>query len=112
MDQENAVQVIDIQYDFGSPGGMFDRARIDLSVNRQAAQPTQRVIAAAQTARVTLRSCACRWRTVQTCLMSGVATRRFGFGSGSPLDGLSFALNTGRWPHCVAVKVTKPLYKC
>ena len=46
----SAVLVIDMQNDFGSRGGMFDRAGIDLSVIRRAVPPTQRVVAAARTA--------------------------------------------------------------
>ncbi|MGC1412290.1 MAG: cysteine hydrolase [Acetobacteraceae bacterium] len=46
----SAVLVIDMQNDFGSPGGMFDRIGIDLSVIRQAVPPTQRVVAAARAA--------------------------------------------------------------
>jgi ureidoacrylate peracid hydrolase len=43
-----ALIVIDMQNDFGSPGGMFDRAGIDISAIRQAIQPTKRAIAAAR----------------------------------------------------------------
>lgn len=46
----SAVLVIDMQNDFGSQGGMFDRAGIDLSVIRQAVPPTQRVVAASRAA--------------------------------------------------------------
>jgi ureidoacrylate peracid hydrolase len=45
-----AVLVIDMQNDFGSSGGMFDRAGIDLSVIRQAVPPSRRVVAAARAA--------------------------------------------------------------
>jgi ureidoacrylate peracid hydrolase len=45
---QTAVLVIDMQNDFGSPGGMFDRAGIDLSVIQQAIPPSQRVVAAAR----------------------------------------------------------------
>ena len=45
-----AVLVIDMQNDFGSPSGMFDRVGIDLSVIQRAVLPTQRVLAAARTA--------------------------------------------------------------
>jgi ureidoacrylate peracid hydrolase len=43
-----ALIVIDMQNDFGSPGGMFDRAGIDISGIRQAIGPTKRAIAAAR----------------------------------------------------------------
>ena len=43
-----ALIVIDMQNDFGSPGGMFDRAGIDISGIRQAIEPTKRAIAAAR----------------------------------------------------------------
>jgi ureidoacrylate peracid hydrolase len=43
-----ALIVIDMQNDFGSPGGMFDRAGIDISGIRRAIQPTKRAIAAAR----------------------------------------------------------------
>jgi len=43
-----ALIVIDMQNDFGSPGGMFDRAGIDISGIRQAIGPTAEVIAAAR----------------------------------------------------------------
>ena len=45
-----AVLVIDMQNDFGSPGGMFARAGIDLSSIGRAVEPTVRVIAAARAA--------------------------------------------------------------
>jgi len=43
-----AVIVIDMQNDFGSKGGMFDRAGIDISGIQQAVGPTARVLAAAR----------------------------------------------------------------
>ena len=43
-----AVLVIDMQNDFGSPGGMFDRAGIDISGIRKAVSPTARVLVAAR----------------------------------------------------------------
>ncbi len=46
----SAVLVIDMQNDFGSAGGMFDRAGIDLSAIRRAVPPTQRVVTAARAA--------------------------------------------------------------
>jgi hypothetical protein len=45
-----AVIVIDMQNDFGSKGGMFDRAGIDISVIQRAIDPTSKVIAAARQA--------------------------------------------------------------
>jgi ureidoacrylate peracid hydrolase len=45
-----AVLVIDMQNDFGAPGGMFDAAGIDISGIRAAVPPTGRVLAAARAA--------------------------------------------------------------
>ena len=43
-----AVLVIDMQNDFGSEGGMFHRAGIDISMIQRAVDPTRRVLAAAR----------------------------------------------------------------
>lgn len=43
-----AVLVIDMQNDFGSEGGMFHRAGIDISMIQRAVEPTRRVLAAAR----------------------------------------------------------------
>ncbi len=43
-----AVLVIDMQNDFGSKGGMFDRAGIDISMIHRAVGPTAQVLASAQ----------------------------------------------------------------
>lgn len=45
---EVAVLVIDMQNEFGSPGGMFDRAGIDISGIRATVGPTGRVLDAAR----------------------------------------------------------------
>lgn len=45
-----AVIVIDMQHDFGSPGGMFDRAGIDISSIQRIVQPIARVLEAARNA--------------------------------------------------------------
>ncbi len=45
-----AVIVVDMQNDFGSKGGMFDRAGIDISGIQKAVGPTARAIAAARKA--------------------------------------------------------------
>lgn len=45
-----AVIVVDMQNDFGSSGGMFDRAGIDISSIQAAVAPTARVLAAARAA--------------------------------------------------------------
>src|SRR5262245_15299730 len=45
-----AVIVVDMQNDFGSKGGMFDRAGLDISGIQQAVAPTARVLAAARKA--------------------------------------------------------------
>jgi ureidoacrylate peracid hydrolase len=43
-----AVLVIDMQNDFASPGGMFERAGIDIAGVRRAIEPTARVLAMAR----------------------------------------------------------------
>jgi ureidoacrylate peracid hydrolase len=45
---KTAVLVVDMQNDFGSKGGMFDRAGIDISMIRKAIPPTAKVLAAAR----------------------------------------------------------------
>src|SRR5260370_32964638 len=45
-----SLLVIDMQNDFGTKGGMFDRAGIDISQIQKAVAPTARVIAAARKA--------------------------------------------------------------
>lgn len=45
-----AVLVIDMQNDFAAPGGMFDRAGIDITGIRQAVAPTARMLASARRA--------------------------------------------------------------
>lgn len=47
-----AVLVVDMQNDFGSKGGMFDRAGIDISGIQKAVDPTAKVLAAARKAGV------------------------------------------------------------
>jgi ureidoacrylate peracid hydrolase len=42
--KRSAVIVVDMQNDFGSPGGMFDRAGIDISAIQAAIAPTARVL--------------------------------------------------------------------
>lgn len=45
-----AVIVVDMQNDFGSKGGMFDRAGIDISMIQKAVRPTAKAISAARQA--------------------------------------------------------------
>jgi len=45
-----AVVVIDMQNDFGTRGGMFDRAGVDISAIRAVIEPTRRLIAVAREA--------------------------------------------------------------
>ena len=47
---KTAVIVVDMQNDFGSVGGMFERAGIDISMIRNAVSPTARVLHAARQA--------------------------------------------------------------
>jgi ureidoacrylate peracid hydrolase len=47
---KTAVLVVDMQNDFGTEGGMFDRAGIDISDIQRAVDPTAKVLAAARTA--------------------------------------------------------------
>jgi ureidoacrylate peracid hydrolase len=49
---KTALIVVDMQNDFGSRGGMFDRAGIDISGIQKAVGPTARVLAAAREAGV------------------------------------------------------------
>ena len=50
--QRAAVLVIDMQNDFGSPGGMFDRAGIDIGGISAAVEATRPVLAAARAVRI------------------------------------------------------------
>jgi ureidoacrylate peracid hydrolase len=45
---KTAVIVVDMENDFGSKGGMFDRAGLDISMIRSAVPPTSRVLASAR----------------------------------------------------------------
>jgi ureidoacrylate peracid hydrolase len=45
---KSAVIVVDMQNDFGTKGGMFDRAGIDISMIQKAVAPTARVLATAR----------------------------------------------------------------
>lgn len=45
-----ALIVVDMQNDFGSKGGMFDRAGVDISMVQKAIDPTRRVLLAARAA--------------------------------------------------------------
>jgi ureidoacrylate peracid hydrolase len=45
-----AIIVVDMENDFGSKGGMFDRAGIDISMIQKAVNPTAKVLAAARKA--------------------------------------------------------------
>lgn len=45
-----AIIVVDMENDFGSKGGMFDRAGIDISMIQKAINPTSKVLAAARQA--------------------------------------------------------------
>src|SRR5260221_12643085 len=48
--QGTALLVIDMQYDFGTKGGMFDHAGVDISKIQSAAGPTAKAVAAARRA--------------------------------------------------------------
>src|SRR5262249_239378 len=45
---KTVVMVVDMQNDFGSKGGMFDRAGLDISIIQRAVPPTAKVLAAAR----------------------------------------------------------------
>ena len=45
---KTALLVIDMQNDFGSKGGMFDSAGLDISMIQATVQPTSKVIAASR----------------------------------------------------------------
>jgi len=47
---ETVVMVVDMQNDFGSKGGMFDRAGFDISIVQRAIPPTAKVLTAARRA--------------------------------------------------------------
>ncbi len=47
-----AVVVVDMQNDFGSKGGLFDRAGLDISMIRKAVGPTAKVLASARDASI------------------------------------------------------------
>lgn len=47
---KTAVIVVDMQNDFGSKGGMFDRAGLDISIIQRAVGPTAKVLAVARAA--------------------------------------------------------------
>ena len=49
-----AVLVIDMQNDFGTEGGMFHRAGIDIAPIQKAVEPTAKVLAAARRAGLTI----------------------------------------------------------
>ena len=49
-----AVIVVDMQNDFGTKGGMFERAGIDISMIQAAVAPTARVLASAREAGITI----------------------------------------------------------
>lgn len=49
---KTAVIVVDMQNDFGSKGGMFDRRGIDISMIQKAVGPTAKVLAAARKANI------------------------------------------------------------
>jgi ureidoacrylate peracid hydrolase len=49
---KTAVIVVDMENDFGSKGGMFDRAGIDISMIQKAVAPTANVLAAARRAEI------------------------------------------------------------
>src|SRR5256885_12844454 len=49
---KTAVIVVDMENDFGSKGGMFDLAGIDISMIQKAVGPTARVLAAARNANI------------------------------------------------------------
>jgi len=49
---KTAVIVVDMQNDFGSKGGMFDRASIDISMIQKAVGPTAKVLKAARKANI------------------------------------------------------------
>src|ERR1044071_5051156 len=49
-----AVIVVDMENDFGSKGGMFDRAGIDISMIQKVINPTSKVLAAARQAGITI----------------------------------------------------------
>src|SRR5207302_10819271 len=51
---ETAVVVVDMQNDFCSKGGLFDRAGINISAVQKAVGPTRKVLSAARDAGITI----------------------------------------------------------
>jgi nicotinamidase-related amidase len=51
---ETAVIVVDMQNDFCSKGGLFDRAGINISAVQKAVRPTWKVLSAAREAGITI----------------------------------------------------------
>ena len=51
---KTAVLVVDMQNDFGSKGGMFDRAGLDISMIQATVQPTSKVLAAARNSGISI----------------------------------------------------------
>src|SRR5438309_2666755 len=49
-----AVLVVDMQNDFGSKGGMFDRAGLDISMIHATVRPTSKVVGAARNAGISV----------------------------------------------------------
>ncbi len=70
---KTAVIVIDMQNDFGSKGGMFDLAGIDISIIQKAVGPTAKALSAVRNAGV--RSSILRWGIIPTSRISVLPTR-------------------------------------
>ena len=69
-----AVIVVDMQNDFGTPGGMFDRAGFDISMIQKAVDPTAQVLASARAAGIKI--VYLRWAFSRTCPIWAVLTLR------------------------------------
>ena len=65
-----AVIVVDMENDFGSKGGMFDRAGIDISMIQKVINPTSNVLAAAR--RAGIKIIILKWVIVKTSPTSEV----------------------------------------
>jgi hypothetical protein len=67
---KTAVMVVDMQNDFGTKGGMFDRVGIDISMIQRAVGPTAKVLAAAR--RADIKIVYLKWAIIPIFRTSGV----------------------------------------
>ena len=76
---KTAVMVVDMQNDFGTKGGMFDRVGINISMIQRAVGPTAKVLAAAR--RADIKIVYLKWAIIPIFRTSGVRPLRTGCGT-------------------------------